>query len=109
MEKKKITIKAEHILLLKRANITAYDDTPALDVKRPFGNSDIENDICKIVGFTKNPEYDEWSTSRTQTAQALYDDMLYLLKVLCQNPHGIEVGATYQNMKDYGDDWRRVS
>lgn len=113
MAKNKITIKPEHILLLKEISINWQDSeygAPEVNPKRPYGNSSGSADVCRVLGWVKNPDYNEWSKSQLANARALHEEMLYVLKVLCQNPHGIEVGATYENMsKYYGDDWRRVS
>lgn len=42
----------EHVKLIRQFNITwdgAYEGAPAVDSKRPFGNSDLECDICEIL------------------------------------------------------------
>lgn len=49
-----------HLKLLKRMyvdwNYEAYDGAPAVDIKRPYGNSDVVGDIYEIInGF----EWDE--------------------------------------------------
>jgi len=112
MEKKKITIKAEHILLLKNMSIDWQDceyGAPEVNPKRPYGNSSGSADVCRVLGWVKNPDYDEWSKTQLADARMLHEEMLYVLKVLCQNPNGIEMGATHENMSKYGNDWRRVS
>lgn len=48
----KITVKEEHIKLLSRAYIRWEDceyGAPAIDCKRPYGNSSVESDIFEIL------------------------------------------------------------
>jgi len=43
----------DHLKLMKRMFIewddTAYDGAPAVNIKRPYGNSDVPNDVAEIV------------------------------------------------------------
>jgi hypothetical protein len=48
------TLKPEHIKLLSRASVyfddSAYDGAPAIDIKRPYGNSGgVEVDVAEIL------------------------------------------------------------
>lgn len=49
----KFELKEDHLLLLERAHFY-WDDgeygAPAIDCKRPYGNSDVLNDIAEILG-----------------------------------------------------------
>ena len=48
-------MKPEHLKLLQRFNVgwgsSCYDGAPAIDPKRPFGNSDWPRDIAEILGL----------------------------------------------------------
>ena len=48
-------LKKQHIALLQRMNIywedDAYHGAPAVDIKRPYGNSDVWEDVAEIAGF----------------------------------------------------------
>ena len=49
----------DHIKLLRRAYVS-WDDgefgAPAIDCKRPYGNSFVEGDVAEILGWTVNEE-----------------------------------------------------
>ena len=52
---KEFTLKPEHIKLLSRATVTWFDietGAPAIDPKRPYGNSAVELDVADIIGLT---------------------------------------------------------
>lgn len=63
-----------HIDLMKRMNIDwCYDEfgSPAVDPKRPFGNSSVYFDMLEILGL---PEQDEYTLTPDQTD---YLDKIY--------------------------------
>jgi hypothetical protein len=48
------TVTEEHLKLLRRANVDWEDcefGAPAIDCKRPYGNSDVVADIGEILGY----------------------------------------------------------
>jgi hypothetical protein len=48
------TVTEEHLKLLRRANVGWEDcefGAPAIDCKRPYGNSDVVADIGEILGY----------------------------------------------------------
>lgn len=99
-----ITIKPEHIWILKKMNIRwndeMYEGAPCVDLKRPYGNSNgVVSDITKILrenGYKidKN-EIDDY-------AMSLHNSMRAVLAILCQHPEGISAGQTYAR---YLRDW----
>lgn len=54
MENKQFEIKEEHLKLLRRMYV-GWDDcefgAPEIDPKRPYGNSDVEQDMIEILGL----------------------------------------------------------
>jgi hypothetical protein len=56
-EKMKFTLTKEHLKLLRRMNVywedSCYEGAPAIDQKRPYGNSDVISDIAEIIGVEK--------------------------------------------------------
>lgn len=58
------TVTDEHIKLLRRAYVS-WDDcefgAPAIDCKRPYGNSDVVSDIAEILGIIDDECRDEES------------------------------------------------
>lgn len=58
---------------------------PAIDPKRPYGNSSVASDVLEILGMT--PEGDDgdgpcWSSAQRTWALELHKDMLPYLKEL---------------------------
>jgi len=50
----KFEIKSEHLKLIQRMNVGWCDaeyGAPEIDPKRPYGNSNVEQDIIEILGF----------------------------------------------------------
>lgn len=47
----------DHLKLLRRMNFRweddCYDGAPAVDCKRPYGNSDVWEDVAEIIGIPK--------------------------------------------------------
>lgn len=59
MDKKQFEVKKEHLLLLQRMNVGWNDcefGAPEIDPKRPYGNSDVEQDILEIIGLKELKE-----------------------------------------------------
>ena len=56
------TVTEDHLKLLRRANV-GWDDcefgAPAIDCKRPYGNSDVIGDIGEILGYPEGHYQDE--------------------------------------------------
>ena len=60
MEKKTFEVKEEHIKLLKSMNV-GYNDycefgAPEIDPKRPYGNSNVHQDMLEILGLEELKE-----------------------------------------------------
>src|ERR1043166_9600468 len=54
MNNQQFEVKPEHIKLIRRMNVGWNDreyGAPEIDPKRPYGNSDVENDILEILGW----------------------------------------------------------
>jgi hypothetical protein len=50
---------AEHVKLLRAFNVTWYEietGAPAIDGKRPYGNSDVAGDVIEIMGWQTDPD-----------------------------------------------------
>ena len=100
---KTFTVKDEHIKLLKAARVRWEDcefGAPAIDCKRPYGNSDVYGDMAEILGVPDEPEsYPE--------LLKLHQELEIVLQILIDNL-SIEVG-TYKQNDRYSDDlWRKV-
>jgi len=91
MEEERFVVQAEHIKLVKRFNVWWEDcefGAPAIDCKRPYGNSDVTNDIAEILGWEQFEDEDgEMHLSREQgeLARRLHKEMETVLQILCAN------------------------
>lgn len=63
----------EHVWLLRHANVRWEDceyGAPAIDCKRPYGNSDVEGDIYKLLNGERMPEH--WESVPKETSDYFY-------------------------------------
>ena len=86
-------IKPEHLKLLAKAN-WRYEDceygAPAIDCKRPYGNSSVESDIAEILGWKLFENKDgETQLSREQSDKAsdLHHELVDVIKQIIKE-HG---------------------
>lgn len=114
MRNKTFTVTEEHIKLLKNLCFS-YDDymefgAPVVDPKRPYGNSDVYEDIGEILGWEKkeleSEYYDEYTYSDTQrkAMEKLHREMETVLQILVRNL-SIEFGE--YEASPYGSDWKK--
>lgn len=106
------TLTEDHITLLRRANLR-WDDceygAPAIDCKRPYGNSDVELDIAEILGWELFvDQHDERHLTAVQSdlARRLHEETLQALQCVlagCSIRPGI-----YRRSTPYLDDWELV-
>lgn len=113
MGKKTFTVKQKHLKLLQHLVITSYDEygTPSVDVKRPFGNSDIDRDMLTILGVVdKERWYDLTNEQRSMLREVceldkLFKELRVCLQILTENL-GISEGL--YEASEYGYDWKKV-
>lgn len=106
---KTFEIKKEHLELLKRAFVSwehCEYGAPAIDCKRPYGNSDVEGDIAEIFGW----EYDEeegLNEEQSTKARNLHEETKTALQIALATKK-FETGV-YLNYEKYNDTkWRKV-
>lgn len=112
---KRFVVKDYHMKLLDRLWFDFHDDiefgAPAVDPKRPYGNSDVYDDIAEITGI--EGETDEWGNKDFSPEQIKFMDMIHremttVLQILVANAAtGISPGM-YQTSTQYGIDWKRA-
>jgi len=104
----------KHEKLLRRAFVRWEDcefGAPAIDCKRPYGNSSVVSDIYEILDIKPEPPEGGWKAgdevefSDEQNAQAkiLHEETETALQILLQQ--GAYRLGTYV-CEDYGDDWK---
>lgn len=83
---------------------------PSVDPKRPYGNSDVEEDICELLGWPeepRHPDYEPYTDEQRSKARALHLEMKIVLQIcLCTQAF---IAARYQQKEKYDDtSWERL-
>jgi hypothetical protein len=105
------TVTAEHIALLPRLCFGWQDceyGAPEVDPKRPYGNSDVQRDIAKILGWplVKTRGGDDLSPEQSERADAIHREMATVLSILCAC-NGVQPGR-YKCRKYGRAPWQRA-
>ena len=110
-DSKVFEVTEDHIKLLKGMYI-GWDDcefgAPAVDPKRPYGNSSVIADIAEILGWMDDDwwdgdqETDQWR----EAGNKIHNEMQTVLQILVRNL-SIEPG-TYKTSTSYGNDWTKA-
>jgi hypothetical protein len=101
----------QHIKLLQRMYVTWFDcefGSPAIDPKRPYGNSDCEEDIAEILGIEWEDDGDGMSDDLRERMEDLHKETEVALQiVLCTASFH---PGTYRKMSEYDDrSWELVA
>jgi hypothetical protein len=100
----------EHIKLLRQAYVRwehCEFGAPAIDPKRPYGNSSVEIDIAEILGWSLFiDDDDEGHMSREQVERAcqLHLETLTALQVILAT--GSMEPGTYRRSEEWKTDWK---
>lgn len=108
MRIERFEIKKEHLDLLKNAYVSWVDcdfGAPAIDCKRPYGNSLVELDIAKILKWEIDEE-NGLTDEQNNLAYKLHEETKTVLQI-CLSQLKFETGI-YEN-KGYSQDWVRIS
>jgi hypothetical protein len=102
-----------HLNLLKRTSIS-WDDceygAPAIDCKRPYGNSDVEDDIAEIIKLPKKDNWDFEEESWSGKSAFYMDDLHKQTKVALQiilHCQTFKLGW-YKKRKDGWQEWEFI-
>jgi hypothetical protein len=96
----------DHLKLMSRMDLewdSCEFGAPAVDPKRPYGNSDVEHDIAEILGWEVDDEGlsdEQWDLTRK-----LHDETLYALSVVL-SLRTFELGV--YRKEAYSSEWVRV-
>lgn len=108
----KFTVTEDHLKLAKEMYVSWQDceyGAPEINPKRPYGNSAVEEDICKILGKTKvSANYEEvYTTEDLKNAGTLHQEMEIALQIfLCTQ--SFKTG-TYEKQDEYASkSWKLV-
>jgi hypothetical protein len=111
MEKQTFTLTEEHIKLLRRAYIgweSCEFGAPAIDCKRPYGNSDVYGDIAEILGveFDADSEDEPFTDEQRDRFRSLHQETRTALQVILAT--GSFDPGHYEAAR-YDTNWRRVA
>ncbi len=98
----KFTITQDHIKLLQRMCVSWWGcefGAPSIDCKRPYGNSDVISDICKILGWDYDLN-DPRSDSVIAHAMKIHREMETVLQIIVLRTAPLLAGD-YELKRDY--------
>jgi hypothetical protein len=100
------TVTDEHLKLLRRAYV-GWDDcefgAPAIDCKRPYGNSDVVGDMAEILGV-QGDEYGEVSDADAERLTRLHRETQTVLRIALTT--GEFRAGRYVRSDKYSSDWK---
>jgi hypothetical protein len=101
----KFEVKEEHIKLLKNARLewsNIETSAPAIDPKRPYGNSFVVGDVAEILGIELGNE--EYENKFYELMQFHYDTLTVLEIVIST---GVLESGLYCK-EEVGSEWKKV-
>ena len=95
-----------HVKLLQNAYVD-WDGceygAPAIDCKRPYGNSSVEQDIAEIIGVKYNDEDDD----QREELRNLHLETRTALQIILATK-SFEIGV-YEKLNEYNDrSWKKI-
>ncbi len=99
---------ADHIKLMRRMYVDWEDceyGAPAIDCKRPYGNSSVARDIAEILGWPDLDLDDELPKRTKDEARYIHDQMQDALQIVLA-AGSFELG-TYRHDR-WSSEWTRV-
>lgn len=113
-EPKRFTVTDQHLTLLRHANV-GWDGcefgAPAIDCKRPYGNSDVLGDIGEILGLQPDPATErgaecDFSDEQRSRMRVLHNETATALEIALRTGE-FRVGS-YETSDAYSRDWKLV-
>jgi len=105
----KFTVTEDHLRLMSHFYVGWCDDeygAPEIDPKRPYGNSDVVNDIAEILGWETpdwgDPEYGELRARARQIHEETKIALQIALRV------GYFKAGFYAKAYAYSEDWKEI-
>jgi hypothetical protein len=114
----RIEITDDHLKLLRRTffewDDSAYNGAPYVDIKRPYGNSDVLGDVAEILEWELITDRDGekvMTEDQGKRARELHEQMADVLQILVQNPldFGTGVWVNTDKFAPYGVRYTRES
>ena len=120
MKKETFTLTEDHITLLRSMYVGWQDcetGAPEIDPKRPYGNSDVDGDVIKLLDWfdiDSLPEEEQDDVYETdeyeelcKRAEKIHSETVTALQIILYTGE-FETGD-YVNKEDYGIDWVKVT
>jgi len=111
-EPKTFELTEEHLKLLRSANVRwdgNENGAPAIDSKRPYGNSNLLHDLAEILeveGFIDHEGDERYSATQVEDMERLHAETETALQIVLAS--GEFTPGTYQTSDGaYSCDWRR--
>jgi hypothetical protein len=110
-EPKRFTLIGEHLVLLRHANVRWDGDewgAPAIDSKRPYGNSNLLGDLAEILGvegFVDHEGEKRYSEEQVKTMDRLHAETETALQIVLAS--GEFTPGVYETSDAYSRDWKR--
>ncbi len=107
--KQTFTVTEDHLKLLSKMDVSwgsCAFGAPAIDCKRPYGNSDILSDIAEVLDFPyKADEYGEFTEEQEQVMRKLHKETRRVLQIVLVTGK-FETGK--YEASEYGYDWEKI-
>jgi len=111
---KEFVITEDHIILLTSMYVGWEDceyGAPAIDCKRPYGNSSVEQDIAELLGWHTQEELEEMYENDDEEelyirARAIHEKMETVLQIVLKTK--LFEPGTYRRSENYFTDWEKV-
>ena len=108
--KKQVELKEEHLKLLRNVHI-GWDKcefgAPAIDCKKPYGNSDVYEDMAKILGIKGFEDSDgeiSFSKEQVHCMDTLHRESMIALQIVLKTGN-FEPGVYVAD--EYSDNWAK--
>lgn len=105
----RFTLTPDHLTLLRHAYVGWEEcefGAPAIDCKRPYGNSDVYGDIAELLGILPANGEDGFSEQQQTAMRTLHQETQTVLQILiCVGDLAL---GTYE-APTYSTAWRRIA
>ncbi len=88
-----------------RWNDNSYDGAPEVDPKRPFGNSDWQDDLCELLEYEPDSE-GEFTDEQYRDVTKLFESGHIALEIILQTRSFVP--GKYEREQYFGD-WKLVN
>lgn len=109
LEKRRFTVTPAHLALLRHAYIGWEDcefGAPAIDCKRPYGNSYVYGDIAEILNIIPAGDDGDFSEAQEAYMRQLHEETQTVLQIILSTG---EMAPGDYEAPAYSTEWARAS